>query len=334
MEAIKTQIRDHRKISESSIHIYSQNVAKLALELTENKFENTDFLQDTERIMNHIQPKSLSTKKNILSSILVFLNPTGEKNHEGELGELLGTYNKHLKDFHNEYMEKINTQKKSQVQSENWVPMKELVRINVKYKNKLRRMGVNMSSQKLKDKEKLDVLQKYLVSSLYLFLPPRRNEYASTKILSKKEYNALSEEDRDNNNYLVNGGRTSKSKFFSLGSYKTRKTFGLQKIEIPKDLNTPLNLWLRHNDTPYLLLDSRNNQMSRNGLTKYLYKVFEDAKSKISTNMIRHIYLSEKYGKESSWSEKLQDSKALAHSVKTQQLIYTKKDDDQVTTAD
>ena len=100
---------------------------------------------------------------------------------------------------------------------------------------------------------------------------------------------------------------------------------GLQKISIKKDLNSVLNLWLKHNPTKHFLLDSRGKKMSRNSLSKYLYKVFESAGVNISSNMLRHIYLTEKYGHESSHKEKQEDAEAMAHSVQVQQQHYVKK---------
>ena len=40
--------------------------------------------------------------------------------------------------------------------------------------------------------------------------------------------------------------------------------------------------------------------------------------------MLRHIYLTEKYGHESSYKEKQEDAKAMAHSVQVQQQHYVK----------
>jgi len=326
MEEIKQKIKEHRKISDSSLNIYSRNVGKLAKAITGEAYQNSDFLLNVEQVLEQINDKSLSTKKNYLSSVLVFLNPTGIKDYSEDLNKVIVKYNKLLKDYHNKYMTQIAEQKKSIQQSENWVSLDTLVRINVKYKNKIRRMGITLHSSQVRDKERLDILQKYMVSSLYLFHPPRRCEYGDMDIISEREYKKLEWTKKDLNNYLVVGGRTAKKKFFSFGKYKTKNTMGLQKIPIKKSLNTVLNLWLRHNPSKHLLLDSRGNQMSRNVLSKYLYKVFEEAGVKISANMLRHIYLTEKYGNETTYKEKQDDAVAMGHSVQTQQQHYVKHD--------
>ena len=55
-----------------------------------------------------------------------------------------------------------------------------------------------------------------------------------------------------------------------------------------------------------------------------IYKVFADTGRNISTNMLRHIYLTEKYGHESTYKEKMDDATAMAHSIAVQQQGVTK----------
>ncbi len=327
MEEIKSIMKEHRMLSQASLHIYSQTVKKLCRELTGESFQNTEFLLDVDKVLDCIKNKSLSTKKNYLSAVLVFLNPTGNSEDVAtDLEPIIQKYNNLLKNFHTQYMDHVNEQHKSAKESKNWVSMNDLLKINVKYKNKVRRLGITSNSLKINDKEKLDTLQRYLVSSLYLFHPPRRCEYSDTDIISQRDYNNLSENVKENHNFLVVGGRSAKKKFFSFGNYKNKKHMGLQRIEIKKNLNTVLNLWIKHNPSKHLLLDSRGRQMSRNSLTKYLYKVFESSNANISANMLRHIYLSEKYGHESKYKEKQSDANAMGHSVQTQQQHYVKTD--------
>ena len=65
-----------------------------------------------------------------------------------------------------------------------------------------------------------------------------------------------------------------------------------------KELNSVVNLWRNFNKTEHLLIDTRGNKMTTNGLTKFLYQTFEPTGKRISSSMIRHIYLTEKYGDE------------------------------------
>ena len=68
MEQIKEEIKQYRMISDSSIRIYCHNVKKLALGMTGKEFENVEFLKDTDAVVEQLSDKSLSTKKNYLSS--------------------------------------------------------------------------------------------------------------------------------------------------------------------------------------------------------------------------------------------------------------------------
>jgi hypothetical protein len=326
MEEIKQEIKQCRMISDTSLRIYSQNIAKLANGITGKAYENSDFLLDIDRVLEEIKDKSLSTKKNYLASVLVFLNPAGYNTFEEKLEPVIKAYNKLLKEYHTAYMAKIEEQHKTAKESKNWVTIKDLMKVNKKLKNEVRRMGITLNCLQISDKYKLDTLQKYVVSSLYLYHPPRRCEYGDMEIISKAKYEALPEAVREYNNFLVVAGRTAKKKFFSFGKFKNRNSIGFQKISIKKSLNTVLNLWLKHNPTRHLLLDSRGNKMSRNSLSKYLCRVFENTGVNISANMLRHIYLSEKYGNESTYKEKQEDATAMAHSVQVQQQHYVKVD--------
>ena len=144
------------------------------------------------------------------------------------------------------------------------------------------------------------------------------------KIISNNEFNKLPANKKDNENYLVIVSRNNK--FFHFGNYKTKKVHGVQKIKVDRELNSVLNLWLNFNDTEHLLLDSRGNKMTTNGLTKFLYKTFEPTGKKISSTMIRHIFLTEKYGDETGYKEKKKDADDMGHSVEEQQKTYVKKE--------
>ena len=84
----------------------------------------------------------------------------------------------------------------------------------------------------------------------------------------EKDFNKLSEEDLDNENYLVVKSRTTK--FFHFGNYKTKKSQGIKTIPVGKVLNSVLNIWLKFNNEPFLLVDSQSKPMSSNQLSKYI----------------------------------------------------------------
>ena len=88
-------------------------------------------------------------------------------------------------------------------------------------------------------------------------------------------------------------------------------------------MNSALNIWLRFNTTGNLLLNSRKQPMTANGLTKFLQKTFEPTGKNISSSLIRHIFISEKFPAVNQ--EKEEVASKMGHSV-SQQTLYSKKD--------
>ena len=327
MEELKKEIEDNRKISKNSLNIYSKNLSKLAKDLTGKEWENASFLKKYDDVIKHLEDMSLSTRKNYLASILVGLSPQGRGKYEKGYEKVAKQYTDYLTSQAKEYENQIIEQKKSAKQQGKWVSKEALDKVRKTYANAIKKLGYTQKSKEFrkgKEKRHQELIQKYLVASLYLLHPPRRNSYANMKIISNSAFNKLPNGEKDDNNYLVVVSRNNK--FFSFGDYKTKKQYGVQKITVDKGLNSVLNLWTNFNESEHLLLDSRGNKMTTNGLTKFLYKVFEPTGKKISSTMIRHIVLTDKYGDESGYKEKLETAKAMGHSVEEQQKTYVKKE--------
>tara|TARA_R110000803_G_scaffold101544_1_gene169470 strand:+ start:672 stop:1655 length:984 start_codon:yes stop_codon:yes gene_type:complete len=327
MESLKKEIMDNRKISEKSLNIYLKNLNKLAKDMTGKEWSGTKFLKDYDEVIKHLGEKTLSTRKNYLASILVGLSPSGRGKYEKGYEKVAKEYTDYLTSQAKEYESQIIEQKKSAKQQGKWTTREALEKVRKTYANAIKKLGYTQKTKEFragKEKRHQELIQKYLVASLYLLHPPRRNSYANMKVLTNTEFNKLTDKEKDEGNYLVIVSRNSK--FFSFGDYKTKKKYGVQKITIDKSLNSVLNLWLNFNNTENLLLNSQGGKMTTNGLTKFLYKVFEPTGKKISSTMIRHIVLTDKYGDESGYKEKLDTATKMGHSVEEQQKTYVKKD--------
>ena len=185
-------------------------------------------------------------------------------------------------------------------------------------KNYIAAVIVALTTDKDKYEEQLNLYQLYLVGLLYTELPPVRLDYSNMMLITEKDYKKLKEKDK---NYLVLVSRNKK--YFSLGSYKTEDKYGVHIIEIPTIINSVINKFLQHNTSGFFLVNTQRNMLTDNGLTKLLNKVFAATGKKISSTMIRHIYLSGKYDANQEEMEK--DAAAMLHSVGTQQGVYVKK---------
>ena len=319
MESLRRAIDEKRNIKPNSLNAYVISISKLH-KATEGdgEFKNLDFLKDTKEIKEFLSSLKLSTQKNYLASIIVSLDAMNTK---GKYDDLIKEYREILDDTHNKYVEDYENGEKSESQKKNWASMKELKKVMAMYLRDIKEREL-FSKEEL-NKKQMALMQKWVIANLFLNEenPPTRLDYSPMEIISKGEYDKLDEEERKENNYLVVLSRNNK--FFSFNEYKTSGKYGENQVKVGKKLNSVLNIWLKYNKTDSLLLNSQGKPMSANGLGKEIKKVFEPTGKNISVNMLRHIFISEKYPKE-KLDEKSQDAKKMGHSVDMQEK-YSKK---------
>lgn len=283
---LKTKIISKRNIKDNSLKAYFRNLDKLIRLLDLNDVNNLDFLNNPDKIIKALDGKKHSTIRNYLASIVVFLSIYDNKK------ELTDKYRKLMEKYAKEYNEMVDENKMNKSQKENWTSLSALKKVLNDYKKQL---NIKKSLQKNSlSRREFDLLQMYVAGSLYIAddeNPPLRLDYAPMYIINKNEYDKLTDNEKKEKNYLVNQNR--KTKYFSIGSYKTEGKYGTKIFPIGKKLNTVLNTWLKFNKTDKLLINSNDEIMSSNGLTKYLNKVFSPLKKNISASLLRHIYITE-----------------------------------------
>ena len=153
-------------------------------------------------------------------------------------------------------------------------------------------------------------IQNYIILCLLggVYIPPRRSkDYVDFKIKNI---------DKSKDNYLI------KNKLV-FNSYKTAKTYGQQEIIVPPELLKILRKWIKCNPTDYLLFDSNKHQLSNVKLNQRLNKLFDH--KKVSTNALRHTFLSEKYQSTiKANNDMAKDMKDMGSST-IQERVYIKK---------
>jgi len=321
MEQLKKDIMESRNLKPRSIQAYIFNLEKLHDKMFNNKNINSlEYLKDTKKVMNIIDDLKLSTRKTYLASIVVALS-TKEKKYEKQLK----IYRDEMMDLIEKSKSEAENQEKSDTQSENWTTMTELKKVVKKYKKDLSDRGTFKKDKESISSRERALLQKWMTGSLYVLddkHPPLRNDFTPMKIISMKQYTDLTDEEKAEMNYLVIQSRNKK--FFSLGEYKTSGTYGVKKIDLSSKLNSVINIYQKFNKGDYLIYNSKGDPMSPNGLTKYLNKVFEPSgKNNISSTMLRHIFITEKFGGP-TLKEKKEVAEKMGHSVATQE-IYKKQ---------
>lgn len=309
---LKSMILERRDIKDKSINAYLIILKKL----NDNKVINDlDYLNDTKNIIIKIDKKKLTTQRNYVSAVLTILSC--RKNIEDN-DPIMLIYKEHLKNLNDKYDAFIESHEKTESQTNNWCSLIELDNIRKDYKRRIR--NEKFINRKTLTTEEKEFLTNYVIVSLYTLLPPVRIDYAPMKIITD-----LGDDDNETN-YLYIKSRNNKE--FILNSYKTDKKYGKKIIEIPPQLNSVINLYLRfHKLENSFMFNSKGNYMTSVELAKQIPKAFGVYTHKIiNLNLLRHIYISENIQLKSI--EQLKKEKDLAdamcHSVATQ-ITYWKK---------
>ena len=220
------------------------------------------------------------------------------------------------------YKNHIMTQEKNIKESENWLEWKEVKKFWRILKRDVYIQGYTTKTKTLKKPAHIHLIQRFVVLSLYVLHPPRRLEYADMKIIKHDKYDKLSDDEKENNNFLIVKSRNKK--YFSFGR-KAVKSATKQLcfyVRLDTKLNTVMNMWLNYNKNEFLLLNAKNEKLSKNGLTKILKRIFEP--KNISVCMLRKIFLSDKFGNETAIKEKAWVADMMNHSISVHQSVYTK----------
>jgi len=308
-------ITESRNIKASSLKVYLFNIEKLHDKIfSKRDFNNLMWLKKREKVMKAIEDMKLSSRKTYLASIVVALSSQGDKFEDD-----VKYYRDEMEELAKQYNTEQEQQKKSEKEDKNWTSLASLRKVNRNYRNELKERKVFQKEPDDITNKEFDLLQKWVVSGLYVLddNPPLRNDYIMD-IIKYSDYQKLTEAEKKEKNYLVIKSRNNK--FFSLGEYKTSGKYGTKEIEVGKKLNSMLNVWLKFNTSGHLLLNSKKEPMTANGLTKYLNKTFEPSgKSNISSSLIRHIFITEKIGGP-TLKEKQEIADKMGHSVGQQEL--------------
>lgn len=302
------QLMDERKIAESTATQYLQTLFKLN---NSKPFNNLAWTKKTDVVQSVIDTYAESTQGNQYMVLASALSPYSSK----------PTYKKAYEHWKNQMMEarkkreETPQHEKSDKQEENWLTWEE---INKK-KSELKEEILLFLSSKHISNTQYDKLLSYVVLSLYTDIQPRRNQdYLDMYVVKKLGKDA----DTNKNYYDISTQR------FVFNKYKTARKHGSQIVEIPETLQQTLSDFLKHHPLTktkakeYKLLVKHDGSPLTivNAITRILNKIFG---KRIGSSMLRHIYLSSKYGNVLQEMEK--DSATMAHST-SQQKEYIKYD--------
>lgn len=303
-------------LKDSSINIYVRNLNKLKKIFNENDYKFLENYEDVEKILENL---SYLTVRNYYNAIIVLI--TALNGFDDELVDQYTVMRDELNEKYNK--ENTETNKISSKQEQNFITYNEVV-------DMLNKMADDLRILKIKQKKDIGVkertlLQIFVIFNIYLHIP-LRNDVVDLIKIQKREFNKLTDDDKKQNNYIV---FENNNMFFSIGKYKTDKTYSTKIIEIPKELQKVIRFWKRisvFNDSEYLFLSATGKKLTRNELSQLMIrfsKLYLNDKAQLSTTMMAKIVMSHHLGELKKKQEEM--SKQRGTSINTINNIYIKE---------
>lgn len=249
---------DERPISESSKKLYISKLKKLNGSVP----TSLDFLKNTKEIDAKLEAMGLNTRRSAVIAIVSACKGNEPELHAHYTG---------LMDKLNKEERETTKDTKSAKQEENWMSLDEL--------DLLRKEKGSVVKKVSKKKEITDgqfrELQAYTLLSLYTVLPPRRSLDYVAMVIGQPD-------DNKEINYYDNG-------HFYFNNFKTSKTYKQQIVNVPKELQNILKVYIKFKpkNSDRLLVNAEGHPLT----TKSIVTILNQVTGKyISTSMLRNIY--------------------------------------------
>jgi integrase len=299
---MKTMIKqmEEKEFTPQTIKVYME---RLYLLNGHKKWTSMVFLRDTETMLNLLKEKyALSSQKSYLGTIISVLNLKPIKSNK----KASDIYLKYLTD---DIMPSYNKSlgEKTEKQKENWITREEIEALKEEYSEKANEVIKGRIGRK-----QYDILLENMILSMFVNLPPRR---AKDYVLMKLD----DDETEQDPKYNYYDGTE-----FTFNEYKTKKTNGQEKVQVPKVVKNDIAMYLDKTeslDKEFLITTYNGKPFSIiNEMTRRLNKIFGGRK--ISVDMLRNMYYSHKYG--DIKADIIQDAKHMGTSLNNAVNIYTK----------
>jgi hypothetical protein len=290
-------------LAESSIKLYLRNLRKL----NGGPLKNLNFLKNVEAINQQLADYKPNTVRNYIISIVSVLGLDKEKRGKKKLYQ---SYADQLVNQNRTLKAQEAKNEKTPTQEANWLTWAEVQKKHEELKERVKALPERLTESQYNH------LLEYTILSLYVLLPPRRNDYQNMLIVKEAPEDATK-------NYL----ELSTNRFI-FNKFKTSKREGQLIVDIPAELFAVINTYLNHHPLlkgkhtlpqPFLVYADGRPLTATNSITRILNKIFGKS---VGSSLLRHIYL----GKYSDVREEMkEDAKMMSHSVETQQNNYVKK---------
>lgn len=299
----------------SSIKAFTTNIRRLLREIFDiDKFTLVpfnDYFKVEKYILGLEKP---SVRQNMIASIHAFLIMNGGS------AALISMYQDLFEKINNVARDAQKYAAPTEHEENNLIDWNVVVGLYGNYRekiSKIRKYGLR----------ELREYQKYMILALYVMIPPLRGqEYLDAIILKvvdvpvnyKRIYELTHKNlfDIKNNKFIVR-------------YHKTFDTHGVKVIDFNQELSNIVEKWVELTGSQILIpnLESGNERsgfnepMAQTALTELMFRIF--APNKISTSMLRKIYISDVV-KNMSAVERKKLAKIMGHTLESQEFIYNK----------
>lgn len=285
------------KLSDSTLRTYNSIINSLYRKMHNQSVGNaqdvsTFFDENAEKVLTFLKDAEPNHRKTILASLVVLC--VGK--------DCVEKYRKQMLEDAEQTNRQQRLQKKSETQKDNWISQDEVMRV---YRSLERRVSA-LWKVPHHVKNELEMLQDFVILSLYVLIPPRRLlDYTAFKIRNV---------DKEKDNYM--DGR-----HFVFNQYKTAKKYNKQEVPIPIKLKQIIQKWSKLNEGDFLLMDD-DKPFSAPKLTLRLNRIFGGRR--ISVNQLRHTFITDKVLNNVPALSKLDKvAKQMGHSV-NEAMLYKK----------
>lgn len=318
-QRLTDRIQKKRDCKRSSARVYSSNISRIHREFLPKTTYNQDLKwlhsNSVKLLVKLKKIENINTQRNLLAAAIVALDLTNGKEKREAYVKQIGVLNK-LKE------EQASKGEMTPKQAAKFIDWKKIVGLR-RLLGRTVRLGRYYS--RTASKTEFKILQQNLVLNLYTYIPPVRNDWSTVRYLTESEWDDLSEHEKQTTNNLVlaRGGYR-----VYWAEYKTRKRHGVLMQMIPKPLQSLLKKHIKFlkklNRENNLLWTQNNTPMTRNGLTKFMQRLFyKHFRKKISTSSLRSIFLTHKFDK-GQLEEQRVIAKAMHHTPAVARDFYVK----------
>jgi integrase len=287
----------------------AQETVGLLRRLAGAEFKSLRFLTDVDKVLAALSTTD-STRKKQLGKIVAALSLyESSKTYSTTIAKYRALFDGQTETVAKAVKERAGA--KTDKEEEKWMDWPE---VEARHKVLAENAAVVASKKTLTPAE-WRVVQAHAILSLYVLLPPRRNKDYHQMYVVRKASDAT---DTAKNYFVLNEDKM----YFN--SYKTSKALGPQTADVPPELSAILRAYIKRTalyaetkgsmpDYPLICRQSGIHMKPVNTMTYLL----SDALGKAAgSNMLRHSYLTHKYG--GVTEEMADDAEAMAHSVGTQ----------------